>query len=385
MKVFNVKSVIQLLTLARISQARLQVFILAGQSNMVGMASIQHLNLLIESNATPNIYRDWLWNESSQSFNTRDDVFIRYQLNGVDAYGGLTVNVSSGFAATNNFGPELGFGWTLGDHLDRPVLLIKTAWGGKNLAVDFRPPSAGIGNYSGIDPSSYGIFFRQSIHEIIDTLSSIETYVPGYKKEDGFDLAGYVWFQGWNDMLTVPTVNEYGGNLIKFIRDVRRDLDAPDLPFIIGELGMHGTSPSGEEAARVEIMRATEKAVTLLLEFRNNTVFVSTHEFAVMNGTTYNGIYHYYGRADTYFHIGEALGQGALKLMTGIASAQPPFAGKLPVGATPKREAANLLPSTLTYQRPYELGLIQIGEARFFSMVDAGSNVTVIRFNIQNS
>lgn len=31
-------------------------------------------------------------------------------------------------------GPELGFGWVMGDALDAPVLLMKCAWGGKSLA-----------------------------------------------------------------------------------------------------------------------------------------------------------------------------------------------------------------------------------------------------------
>lgn len=42
--------------------------------------------------------------------------------------------------------------------------------------------------------------------------------------------------------------------------------------------------------------------------------FVPTAQYAVLNGTTYNGIYHYNGRADTYFYIGQAMGRAMIDL-----------------------------------------------------------------------
>ena len=35
------------------------------------------------------------------------------------------------------------FGTIMGEKYDAPVLLIKTAWGGKDVYCDFRSPSAG--------------------------------------------------------------------------------------------------------------------------------------------------------------------------------------------------------------------------------------------------
>ena len=58
--------------------------------------------------------------------------------------------LAPGFGSRDDaIGPELGFGHVVGEHLDEQVLLIKVAWGGKSLAVDFRPPSAGgdVGPY----------------------------------------------------------------------------------------------------------------------------------------------------------------------------------------------------------------------------------------------
>lgn len=73
--------------------------------------------------------------------------------------------------------------------------------------------------------------------------------------------------------------------------------------------------PQGKGSDRVLAMRAAQHSVTLLDEFRSNSFFVRTAPFVVANETSYNGGYHYYGRADTYFHIGKAFGDGMLQLM----------------------------------------------------------------------
>jgi hypothetical protein len=268
----------------------LKVFVLAGQSNMVGMASIDHLDLLVHRNTTNSSeFRDALWNGTG--YRVRDDVFISNE----DIHGNLTVARDSGYASPSHFGPELMIGWALGDALDERVLLIKTAWGGRSLAVDFRPPSSGEGNYSNVKPVTYGWEYRIMIQNIVECLDKI---APLYYNDEqqSYELSGFVWFQGWNDMLNWDTVNEYGQNLVNLIRDVRLDLDAPGLPVIIGELGMHGVTPQGTGVDRVLAMRAHEHGVTLLDEFRNNTLFVRTAPYVVSNGTQYNGGYHYFGK-----------------------------------------------------------------------------------------
>lgn len=298
--------------IAMAAASPLKIFLLAGQSNMVGWGSLEHLNILVNdtSSVEKNEYREALWNGSG--YRISEKVFVKFN----DRRGGLTVGPDSGFAARDHLGPELMIGWTLDEAAKKneKMLLIKTAWGGKSLAVDFRPPSSGEGDY-GEKPIKYGWFYRQMIVDILDALDHLPTYVPGYNIKDGYELSGFFWFQGWNDLINPSMVNEYGNNLRNFIRDVRRDLDAPELPFIIGELGMHGMHPTGPGSLQVILMRSYEQTVTLLDEFRNNTLFVRTAPYAVMNGKEYTGMYHYYGRADTYFHIGQALGKGMLQLI----------------------------------------------------------------------
>ena len=84
---------------------------------------------------------------------------------------------------------------------------------------------------------------------------------------------------------------------------------------MIGELGMHGPNPDGKEAGRVFAVRAAQQNVCLYPEFQNNTIFVPTASYAVLNGATYNGIFHYYGRADTYYHIGQAFGMAMHQML----------------------------------------------------------------------
>lgn len=117
------------------------------------MASIEHMRKLLNDTKTRGEYLPY-WNETSQDWAERHDVYCKFD----DHLGKLKV----GFGAPGgggHFGPELGFGWVVGDSLcgcENPIFLLKTAWGGRDLAIDFRPPSSGKGNYSGVHPVKYG-------------------------------------------------------------------------------------------------------------------------------------------------------------------------------------------------------------------------------------
>src|SRR6056300_1001239 len=117
------------------------------------MASIEHMRKLLDDIDTRDEYQVY-WNESSQDWAQRDDVYCKFD----DKVGKLQV----GFGAPGNgghLGPELGFGWVIGDHFcdcKKPIFLLKTAWGGRDLAIDFRPPSSGKGNYTDVHPVKYG-------------------------------------------------------------------------------------------------------------------------------------------------------------------------------------------------------------------------------------
>lgn len=200
-------------------------------------------------------------------------------------------------------GPELGFGHAVGDAFDEPVVLIKMAWGGKSLAKDFRPPSAG---------GETGSYYRDLIRLTRGVLENRDDVFPQYAGRE-FELAGFGWHQGWNDRVNQQFNDEYEQNLAHFIRDIRRDLDAPELPFVIAETGM--TGPEEKHPRALSLMKA-QAAVAEYDEFRGNVAFVKTQEFWRPKEVSPSGQgYHWNSNAETYYMIGDAMGRSMVRLL----------------------------------------------------------------------
>jgi hypothetical protein len=112
-------------------------------------------------------------------------------------------------------------------------------------------------------------------------------------------------------------VAEYESNLVELIKSVRLDLGTPDLPFVIAELGQHGDDLSDlkdQERRRVEAMRQAQQNVCAT--FHNSSRFVRTAPFLHKEEEpSFDGFYHYYGRADTFIDIGQAMGEAMLDLL----------------------------------------------------------------------
>lgn len=231
----------------------LKVYILAGQSNMQGSAHQSTFAAIGDDPETAGLLGEIL--DPLGHPVVCDNAWITY-LTGDrdgDAVRHGKVKVGYGFDE-ERIGPEYGFGITIDRALDEPVLILKTAWGGKSLAVDFRPPSAGryepsaTENERGSAPhkEQVGHYYREMMRFVRQTLEDperIRKVVADYDAEQGYALAGFVWFQGWNDMCNRHHLAQYSENMIHFIRDVRAELDAPTLPFVVGILGVYGTDP----------------------------------------------------------------------------------------------------------------------------------------------
>ena len=301
--------------------AAVKVFILAGQSNMEGQGFIAadpkrnggkgSLEFLAKDAATAAKFAPL--QDAAGKWRVRDDVFISY----LQRKGPLTV----GFGAKETqIGPELGFGWVTGDALKEPVLLIKCAWGGKSLAVDFRPPGAGKPAYSlgeksdaaiAQDPAILGKYYRETLALTKAALAQVKELVPG---SDGkYEVVGFGWHQGWNDRINDKFNGEYESNMAHFIRDIRRDLGVPKLPFVIGETGMTGP---GETHPRALSLMKAQAAVAEHAEFKGNVAFVGTKAFWREKEVSPSGQgYHWNTNAETYWLIGEAMGLAMLKLL----------------------------------------------------------------------
>jgi hypothetical protein len=281
-----------------------KVFILAGQSNMEGQGIIKadpkrnggkgSLEYLVKDPASSDRFEHLV--DKAGRWTVRDHVWIWY----LGKKGPLTV----GYGANEKLiGPELGFGKVVGDAFDEQVLLIKLAWGGKSLAKDFRPPSSG---------GEVGPYYKEIVKQTREVLADLKTLFPGYDGR-GYEIAGFGWHQGWNDRINQAFNDEYEKNLANLIRDVRKDLRVPKLPFVIAETGMNG--PEEKHPRALSLMRA-QAAVAEYPEFKGNVAFVGTKSFwRPAEESPSNQGYHWNSNAETYYLIGAGMGEAMKKLL----------------------------------------------------------------------
>ncbi len=292
----------------------LKVFILAGQSNMEGQAVVDltgkdyndgrgTLATLMADPVKGAQYKHL--KTADGQWKVRPDVWIRYQREGAQLLAGPLGLGYSVYGDKHHFGVELQFGHVVGDRFDNQVLLIKTAWGGKSLNGDFRPPSSG---------GTVGPYYTRMLDEIRLALANVKQDFPTHTG-GSYELAGFVWWHGWNDSCDDKAAPVYGQNLANLIRDVRKDLKAPALPVVIGELtgpwAKGGSTPSAAAA-----VRAAQVAVAELPEFKKNVLFVETSTFVrKAEDSPHPGhSHHEFGNAETYFLVGNALAEGVKKL-----------------------------------------------------------------------
>ena len=282
----------------------IRVFILVGQSNMVGAGEVESnpsrnggkgsLQWLTEDPSTKDTYSRL--KTHTGAWVQRDDVFIWF----LDRKGPLEPGYGSN---QKKIGPELGFGWTVGDAFEEPVLLIKLAWGGKSLAEDFRPPSL---------EGDTGPYYVEVIEKAKEILNTAATFFPGLQGKT-LELTGFGWHQGWNDRINQSFNEAYEKNMIQFIKDVRRDLEKPDLPFVIAETGMSGLE---EKHPRALSLMAAQKAVADCPDFKGTVAFVPTRDFyRPAEVSPSKQAYHWNNNAETYFLIGSHIGKAMLALL----------------------------------------------------------------------
>jgi len=322
-----------------------KVFILAGQSNMEGKARNALLDYQAEAPDTKDFFahlrKDGKWI-------VRDDVFIKF----LERKGPLTI----GYGSPGCTGAELEFGSMMGDRFDEPVLLIKAAWGGHSLFQLFRPPSAGYPSEENLqkeledaqkrvkanneknkknDPlptmedikKPYGSSYRKMMAEVKDVMDNYETMFPALKGKK-LEVAGFFWYQGFNDQFGDAAPAEYKSNMEHFIKDVRKDLGVPNLPFVIAALGTNGSKPA--QGGGLAVQNA-QMAMNDVPEFKGNVKAFRTDVLVdkkaeelyptwQKNIEQWNKVgsdrpYHYFGSAIWYTRIGHAAGESMLELI----------------------------------------------------------------------
>jgi len=367
------------------SDKPVKVFILAGQSNMEGKGFPEPLAWQVSQEAFRERWTHVIENGDYEAFakavadsrdpddprkqpeykwSVRKDVWVNY----LEKRGDLTVGYGT---------PRNGLG----------LLLIKTAWGGRALDRGFLPPSSmksaaeydkeaaatreqnktwnaeqeeKVAEYNAkIEESNktaakdkqkkprrfkaraiptdeeyraqWGKDYRNMMQEIRDCLAELEERFPGYRGQ-GTELVGFVWFQGWNDQYNDRWL-QYEKNLGNLIRDVRKDLDAPELKFVIGQMGHDGMKEDKPDSPRDYIKKA-QAAVPASDEFKTGARCVKTDQYWDLEAhAIYTGPggwskdvarwrqhgndrgYHYYGSPWTFAQIGTGFGEAMLELV----------------------------------------------------------------------
>ena len=126
-----------------------------------------------------------------------------------------------------------------------------------------------------------------------------------------------VWHQGWNDGCDVNMTAEYETNLANLIRDVRTDLGVPNLPVSIGVSGFNGWK---DDHGRRDAIIAAQLAVansTKYPEFAGTVATAETRGFArpPLPESPGTQIYHWNNNCETYWLIGQAMGEAMVQLL----------------------------------------------------------------------
>ena len=262
--------------------------------------------------------------DADGNWTVRNDVYFQEARLAKDGKGSPLSATSNG----KSIGPELGFGHVLGTFHDEQVLLIKTAQGNRSLGFDFRPPSSGR-----TDPGNEfeSAEYKLMVDGVRKTLDNIDKVVPGYKGQ-GYEIAGFAWFQGHKDSGTAQSIAEYEKHLVNLINDVRKEFDKPKLPVVVATVGFGGHNMQDKFLRILKAQMAVGDAKQHP-EYARTVASIDTRDFwREVDESPTNQDYHYNRNAETYMLIGDALGRAMVGLIGGKAD-------PLPQSSRPKRVA----------------------------------------------
>jgi hypothetical protein len=284
-----------------------QVFILLGQSNMVGAGKVAGLEAAVKQEKK----YPYLLDESGNWAVRQDVRNVRVMASGdgpAKQFNNEWMTVSG-----NTIGPELGLGHPLGNAIDAPVMILKSCIGNRAISFDLLPPGAegysgnletprkpkaGVGWYAGIQ-------YDADVHAAQNVLADLKTYYPGAKK---YEVAGFFFWQGEKDAGNAEWANAYEKNLVQFIKALRKDFESPNAKFVLATLGEH-TKGCGNQIFDAHM--AVDGKEGKYPEFKGNVATVYSNPLSM--GGSGNG--HYGGNAQTYMNVGEAMGQAMVELL----------------------------------------------------------------------
>ncbi len=315
---------------------KVKVFILMGQSNMVGMGDIlpeEKLGTLTHLTKTDKKYPFLV--DDAGNWTVRKDVF--YYDARVKKGGYLSATSNNGKA----IGPELGFGFVMGQMLDEPVLVLKSCIGNRSLGWDLLPPGSErfeaevterggqkvMKVFAGYKdtPDSWvegqpkktnnwyaGKQYDDDMANAKAALASLAKIYPDYQGQ-GYEIAGFVWWQGHKDQNAVHA-SRYEQNLARLITSLRKDYDAPQARFVLATgCGNPGRTSFGLQIAEAQLAIGNAKKHP---GFAGNVKAVDSRDlWREADVSPKNQGYHYNRNAETYLETGLHLGWAMADLL----------------------------------------------------------------------
>jgi hypothetical protein len=326
-----------------------KVFILLGQSNMVGMGQIAGKDGSLEYAVKEKKKYPYLVDEAGNWIERKD---VRYVFMMAGGRGGPQKNDEwMTVAKCRTIGPEFGIGHSLGNTIDAPVMVLKSCIGNRSLGWDLLPPGSerftvvkkdktGVEKtevYAGYkdappsweaDPAKgkatapppwlgkdgkpigwyAGKQYDDDVSLAKNVLAELDKHYPGATK---YEVAGFFFWQGEKDLGDVVHAENYEKNLVNFIKALRKDFNAPNAKFVLGTLGEATKGIGGNEGLILNAHLAVDGASGKHPEFKGNVATVYTNPMA--QGGSGNG--HYGGKAEVYMDVGEAMGKAMVDLL----------------------------------------------------------------------
>ncbi|MDA7881670.1 Ig-like domain-containing protein [Akkermansiaceae bacterium] len=331
-----------------------KVYILSGQSNMVGIGYADGREpgsmetVLKRDHKFPNMIEGGVYTE-------RNDVYYRGVVSAIGD-GPLTVGITG-----NRVGPEHGFGHIMGWFHDEPVLIIKTSIGNRSIGWDFLPPGsprvdytdgntyAGYGDQDlkwpiAGEPSPVGWYAGKqydlcfldeadwapagagdgAVTNAADVLANFATDYPQWAGQ-GYEIAGFVWWQGHKDQYEEGHHGRYEENLENLIGALRTEFDAPNAPFVVATIGFDGGGY--EPGTPYDNIYQAQLAVgdpAQHPEFSGTVASVDTTGYwRELDESPGGQGFHYNNNAETYTLVGDAMGRAMISLLDDVTPPSP--------------------------------------------------------------
>lgn len=326
-----------------------KVFILLGQSNMVGLGKITGGEVSLEHAVKTKKKYPWLVDDAGNWTERKDVRNVRVM---VGKGGGMQLFNNEWMSVKGKtLGPELGIGHPLGNAIDAPVMILKSCIGNRSLGWDLLPPGseryeAEVTERSGekvtkvyagykdrpdswvmdkdkgtatpppawLDKSGKpiewyaGKQYDDDVANAKKVLGELDKYYPGATR---YEVAGFFFWQGEKDCGNAGHASRYEQNLVRFIKYLRKDFNAPDAKFVLATLGETTKGSGGNGGMVLDAQLAVDGKSGKYPEFKGNVATVYTNPMA--QGGSGNG--HYGGKAEVYMDVGHAMGKAMVDLL----------------------------------------------------------------------